>query len=66
MKRQRAEVTAKYEAAQHQEVVLPVLCFCRSFMFSHTPEAHRQLRSDHDYRTPVERAGSEIFEERFS
>ncbi len=60
MKRQRAEVTAKYEAAQHQEVVLPILCFCRSFQFSHTVAVHRQLHGDWDWRLPAER-GYEMY-----
>lgn len=32
-----------------------LLCHCRSFTFSHLPEAHKKLRSDLDWRTPEER-----------
>lgn len=62
MKKERAKVTKKFESQPRKEVVLPLLCFCRSFRFSHELSAHRQLISDRDWRLPEERSSTEYWE----
>jgi hypothetical protein len=70
--RQRAETTAKYESAEHNEVEVPLSCECRSFRYPHTLEAHDRLKplrgsaaswfGERDWRTWEERA-SDTWEE---
>jgi hypothetical protein len=58
MDRQREETTARYHAGQMQIQDCSkafLLCYCRSFHHGHSPELHRQLRSDYDWRSPEER-----------
>ena len=58
MDRQRAETTAKYHAGEMaiQDCSKAfLLCYCRSFENGHSPDLHRQLRSDMDWRSPEER-----------
>lgn len=64
-KRAVKETTKRYLDG---ELVFPALtvltCTCRSFEFPHDPERHKELLSDYDWRTPEERRGQKIFEER--
>jgi hypothetical protein len=51
MKQERKEYTAKYVAG---ELVFPkvrvLLCHCRSFKHSHSPERHKELHNEWDWR----------------
>lgn len=58
-KKAQAETTSKYLAGELKiDGTLPLVCTCRSFHYPHDPKAHRQLRSDFDWRTPEERKGT--------
>jgi hypothetical protein len=55
MKKKRAEVTSQYEVSPKREVLMPLMCSCRSFKDRHPVSRHRELRSDMDWRTWQER-----------
>ena len=54
--RQRAEATAKWEAAPRKEVVIQ-RCGCLSFDLAHDLRRHNELRGEWDWRLESERRG---------
>lgn len=65
MKRERAEVTARWKAGLIKfDNNVPLLCYCRSYELGHSPERHKELLGDWDWRLPEERNDMQIFEER--
>lgn len=55
MDRQRAEATAKYVPKPDSVIVGPI-CNCLSFEFAHELSAHRNLKSEMDWRPWRERS----------
>lgn len=63
--RERKEASERY--IPKPDSIPMLVCHCRSFRFSHSPEEHKkQLRTDYDWRSWQEIAQSavEYFEER--
>jgi hypothetical protein len=59
------EATRKYLDGKLVFRALEILtCACRSFELPHNPERHKELLSDHDWRSPKDRQGQKIFKER--
>lgn len=54
-KAQQKAVTAKYEAAPRQEVIVGPICSCRSFPLPHELKEHRSLKTEHDWKPWEER-----------
>jgi len=48
-KRQQAEATAEYLATPRVEIVVPLICTCRSFRFAHPPARHGTLKHPADW-----------------
>lgn len=46
MDRQRAEITARFEAAPRREVDAPLLCSCPQRDYPHDLEVHAKLRAE--------------------
>lgn len=64
-KRQCEDVTARWERGEIKfEPMVLLLCHCRSFRYAHPPDEHKKLLGDMDWRTPEQRAGQQIWEER--
>lgn len=62
--RQRAHETEKYLQGPRREIIVGPICRCRSFNLPHDISRHRELRSEHDWRTESERRGVEYYQER--
>lgn len=62
MKRERAEFTKKYEAGEvkFETIEISPSCTCRSFRYPHAIEAHKKLRSEHDWRPFEKREREEV------
>jgi hypothetical protein len=63
-KKMRQEFTAQIEAGLIQSPFsankpLDPLCYCRSFEHSHEIRAHKQLKSDYDWRLPSQRSNDQ-------
>jgi hypothetical protein len=60
-KRMRQQFTEQVKSGEipnpFTESRLEPLCNCRSFEHSHEIKAHKQLKSDYDWRLPSERNG---------
>lgn len=63
-KRQQAEATARFEQSQRVEIVMGLVCTCRSFNLPHSPERHRELAGDWDWSLESERSGVQRYRER--
>lgn len=61
-KKTQAEATAKYLRGELNlgDCIAPLVCTCRSFHSPHSPEKHRELRGEWDWRTPEERGNQTI------
>ncbi len=67
MDRQRAELNARYAGGEIKfDGKVPLICYCRSFQFGHSPDRHKELLSDHDWRTWQQRANMRVYEPRIS